>query len=79
MAYRGKHDHAALYNVADDTTIGHVTMTNNGLEYDNEHVKELMAPRVARLGEAKAFALANGYSNGYLASQEVDDAGAHTG
>lgn len=62
-------------NVDDDTTIGHVTMTNNGLEYDNDDVKSLMAPRVEKLGEARAFALANGYSNGYVASREVDDTG----
>lgn len=60
-------------HVADDTTIGHVTMTEGGLEYDNEDVQQIMAPRVARLGEKRAFALANGRSNGYVASQEVEE------
>lgn len=60
-------------NVQDDTTIGHVTMTATGLEYDTAEVEQLMAPRVARLGEARAFALANGRSNGYVASQEVEE------
>lgn len=58
-------------NVDDDTTIGHVTMTNNGLEYDNDEVQRLMAPRVEKLGEKRAFALANGYSNGYMASRPI--------
>jgi hypothetical protein len=61
-------------NVNDDTTIGHVTMTDTGLKYDNEDVKAIMSRRVEQLGEAKAFALANGWSNGYVASREVDDA-----
>ncbi len=61
-------------HVADDSTIGHVTMTGAGLEYDNDDVKRIMSGRVAQLGEKRAFALASGYSNGYVASEEVDDA-----
>ncbi len=51
---------------------GTATLADDGqLEYANDRIEGIMAPMVARVGPAKAFAFYNPWSNGYVCSEPV--------
>lgn len=61
------------FTVVGGNTLGTATLDDDGeLSYGSDAVRQIMAGRCARIGDARAFASFVDYSNGYVVSELVD-------